>query len=167
MLEILSLEKMKTFGVAVLGRIMPNGERRFSLKIGAVGYIWTEAPADRNTSWQEAHHHRGLHEHYIVQRGRVALAYLYQYPGHQSKHRLVQVYNRLQIFTVRPGEDHNVYLFPGSTLHTVQYGDAVANVAKEKRTDWFDADANFAAWTKGLSEADMLKLDAESMHRHQ
>lgn len=159
--------EMKALGVAIDGRIMDNGEKRYSLKIGQQGYIWTEPPADQQPAWQNAHHHKGLRETYIVERGKIALAYHFQFPGHPTVHRLVQVFSQGDIFTTEPNEDHNVYLFAGSAIHTVQHGEPVPNPAKSSKVDWYDADPAFDAWSKKLTEADMLRLDAESMHRHQ
>jgi len=160
----LTFEEMRALGVAIDGRVMENGEKRYSLKVGQQGYIWTEPPAGEQPKWQNAHHHKGLRETYIVERGKIALAYRlldYEPAG------LIQVFGPGEIFTNHPGEDHNVYLFAGSAIHTVQHGEPVPNPAKTSKVDWYDADPDFDAWSKSLTEADMERLDAESIHRHQ
>jgi hypothetical protein len=161
----LTFDEMKALGVAIDGRVMENGEKRYSLKIGQQGYIWTEPPADLQPAWQNAHHHKGLRETYIVERGKIALAYLYR--TLLQPVRFVQVFEQGKIFTTEPGEDHNVYLFAGSAIHTVQHGEPVPNPAKSSKVDWYDADPKFDVWSKSLTEADMVRLNAESMHRHQ
>jgi hypothetical protein len=78
----------------------------------------------------------------------------------------VQIFTEGQIFTVPPKEAHNVYMFAGSAIHTLQHGMAVPNPEKASGVDWFSASPSFDAWSKKLSEADMEQLDAESMYRH-
>jgi hypothetical protein len=163
----LSLKEMKNLGAAIDGRIMDNGEKRFSLKVGNRGYIWTEPPADITPAWQNAHFHAGLRETYIVERGAIVLAYGFRLYEQSAPENLVQIFERGKMFTVEPGEQQNVYLFAGSAVHTVQHGLPVPNPAKTSGVDWYEADSAFDAWSKSLSESDMKRLDSESMHRHQ
>ena len=165
MVQHLTLDEMKSLGVAVDGRIMDNGEKRFSLKVDGKGYIWTEPPADELPKWQNAHSHGGLYETFIVERGRVALAYIGSTPGTLGMY-LVQIFEQGEVFTVPPHEDHNVYLFAGSAIHTVQHGRAVPNPAKPSGADWYESIRQFDEWSKALSEADMIRLDSESGYRH-
>ncbi len=161
----LTLDEMRKSGVAIDGRIMDNGETRISLKVGQRGYIWTEPSTYKAPKWQNAHHHKGLRETYIVERGKIALAYVHRMSP-AIKYCLVQVFEQGQIFTNQPGEDHNVYLFAGAAIHTVQHGEPVPNPKKTSGVDWYEADADFDAWSKSLSETDITRLDAESLHRY-
>ncbi len=167
MQQHVSLGALKSHGVVVDGRIMDNGEKRFSLKVGGVGYIWTEPPDDKAPGWQNAHYHAGLRETYIVERGTIALAYNYRFDGRSDFRNLVEIFNQGDMFTVEPLEQHNVYLFAGSAIHTVQHGTPVPNPAKTSGVDWYEAHPVFDSWSKSLSEEGMKQLDSQNMHRHQ
>lgn len=140
------------FGADVL--IMVNGERRirFSAHDGTA-YVRTEA--GESGGWQNAHHHQGVSETYIVQKGWIAYAERIE----ENNYRL-QRCGEGALFTSRTGIDHNVYMPSGAVIHTVKHGIPVGNPLK-KGNDWFDADPAFDRWTKSLPEAVLLNA-AES-----
>ena len=108
------------------------------------GYIWTESPADKEPAWQNAHYHKGIRETYIVERGMMVFASITKGGVH-----VVKTYAAGDVVTSKPGISHNVYLFPGTAIHTVKHGVLIGNPEKNG-ADWYEADPAFDAWTKSL-----------------
>lgn len=119
----LSREAMEILGIKVSGSLMDNGEYRFRLMAGeqfsSTGYIMTKMPDDIVGAWQKSHSHKQLTETYIVQEGWVGYAFL-----SDLEERLnLRIYRPGQVFSVLPGVAHNVFMTPGSLIHTVKHGD--------------------------------------------
>ncbi len=137
-------------GCSVDGRIMENGERRLRMRLpnGSI-YIYTDQSVG---AWQNAHHHKGLCETYIIQKGWVVFAEHLDAHGYRT-----HMYRTGDIFTSMPDIDHNVYVSNGSVFHTVQYGTSVGNPERDGK-DWYFAGDEFDEWTKSLSLADIEKI---------
>jgi len=130
-------------GCTVDGKIMGTGERRYRFRApDKTAYTRTEAGKDG--AWQNAHHHKGLLETYVVQTGWIAFA------ESCDGMRVVGIFGKGAVVTSRPLIDHNVYLPAGSVIHTVQHGKAVGN-PENKNNDWYAADTAFDEWSKGLT----------------
>ena len=139
------------FGFVADGRIMDNLERRFRLRApDGSAYIRTEVNDDQPGGWQNAHHHKGVRETYIVQKGWIVAV-----EAHLLR-TVVHVYWPGNIFTAEPGVDHNVYMPRGAVIHTVQHGTPVGNPEKNGN-DWYPATEAFDRSTKALSVVDMLR----------
>ena len=94
---------------------MPNGERRFRLlKADGSAYIRTEI--DEVGGWQESHYHEKVRETYIVDRGWVA------YARESGTGPNICLYHAGDLFTTEPYVIHNIYMSPGSVIHTVKHG---------------------------------------------
>lgn len=143
----LSIDECKECGVTFGGELMPNGEFRFRLNASdGSAYIRTVAASD--SGWQNAHHHAGSLETYIVQSGWMAFA------TQHGNERAVRFYFPGQSVSSRPGEDHNVFLSAGAVIHTVKHGVAVGNPDKNG-ADWYDAEPTFNSWTRSLTVAEL------------
>ena len=144
-------------GFSVDGRKMPYGtERRVRLRTPqGSAYILTET-GDKG-AWQNAHHHQGMLETFMVQKGWIACA------SNEEGHRALGIYRPGEVFTSAIGIDHNVYMAPFSVIHTVQHGRPIGNPNK-KGNDWYDADPLFDAWTKSLTVEEMARLTGTPFH---
>ena len=130
---------------------MDNGEARHRMMHeDGSGYIRTEAGLEG--AWQNAHYHKGVRETYIVQTGWMAFATMTP----DGDYSLV-IYQAGGVVSSQPGEHHNVYLPAGAVIHTVKHSDAIGNPEKGG-ADWYEADSDFDAWTKGVSEEYMKEL---------
>ena len=122
-MEALSREAIEALGINFSGSRMDNGEYRFRLMAGeqfsSTGYIMTKMPDDIVGAWQKSHYHEKLWETYIVQEGWIGYARLRDF---EVKPELF-LYRPEQIFSVPPGLAHNVFMPPGSLIHTVKHGD--------------------------------------------
>lgn len=126
-------------------RVMDNDEARVTfLNSDDSGYAYTMSPAG---GWQNAHYHKGLLETYIVQTGSIAFAYINPVDGEYK----LATYSAGETVTTETNVSHNIFMFPGAILHTVKHGIAVANQAKADQADWYEAPAEFDAWTKALT----------------
>jgi mannose-6-phosphate isomerase-like protein (cupin superfamily) len=158
----LTVDELVSKGFAIGGEQMENGELRARLTIpGGSGYIWTEPPKDVKPAWQNAHFHKGVKETYVVERGRMAIAFMADDEdspiGDEGIACWVRMFRAGDVVTTKPDEAHNVYLFPGSAIHTVKHGEPIGNPEKGG-ADWWPAPAEFDVWTKGLGEQDILRL---------
>jgi mannose-6-phosphate isomerase-like protein (cupin superfamily) len=151
-MSALTVEDLKQLSITTSAQRMDNGEIRARLMVGASGYIWTESPKDQKPTWQNAHYHMGVRETYIVERGMMAMV-----EQARDGSRTMQLYKQYDVVTTMPSVAHNVYLFPGSAIHTVKHGTAVPNPERGD-ADWYPADVDFDAWSKGLDEDDILKI---------
>lgn len=151
MTKKLSVEEMAEHGAVANGEEMDNGELRFRLMVNGSGYIWTQPPADQLPAWQNSHFHKGVFETYIVQTGQMAMASL-----HEGK-RVVKVYGAGAVVTTELDVPHNLYLYPGSGIHTIKHGVPVGN-PERGGADWYPADEDFDAWTKSLDEENIKAL---------
>ena len=141
--KIFYFEHMEDPSAVFDSRKMDNGETRMRLKFpNGGGYIRTEAAEG---GWQNAHHHKGLRETFIVEHGWLALA-----ENYHNGVRHVTVYRSGEIFTCGPGVDHNVFLPEGGVIHTIQYGKPIGNPDK-KGNDWYAASPDFDIWSKALT----------------
>ena len=131
---------------------MDNGEYRFRL-MGPdnSGYVRTVMP-DSDRGWQNSHFHKGIYETFVVQSGWIGVVYLLP-----DGIRKVSVLRMNDVWTFQPGCSHNIYMSAGAVTHTVKHGTNVGNPAKNG-ADWYDASADFDAWSKSLSEADIFRL---------
>ena len=152
MSQKISADQLSGIGFSTSGEVMPNGELRVRcMQDSGSGYIWTEPPKDKKPGWQNAHYHLGSIETYIVERGMMAFV-------SESKGEIhVCLLEAGGVITSVPGNQHNVYLFAGSAIHTVKHGKAVGNPEKGG-ADWYPATEEFDAWTKTLSEEYLLRL---------
>lgn len=145
----LSREAMETLGIRFSGSLMDNGEYRFRLMAGeqfsSTGYIMTRMPDDIVGAWQKSHSHRKLTETYIVQEGWIGYA---SHSRFGSEPELI-VYRPGQVFTVPPGLVHNVFMMPGSLIHTVKHGDC----SLEK--DWWPS-ATLDELLVGIGEKELI-----------
>jgi mannose-6-phosphate isomerase-like protein (cupin superfamily) len=139
------------FGIKINSEQMDNGEHRFRM-IGRDGssYIRTHSPTIGQVAWQHAHHHKGVRETYIVQKGWMALA------QEIDDTWLVNIYFPGEIVTTVPGVNHNVYMPLGSVIHTVKHGLAIGN-SEQGGADKYSAPIEFDAWSKKLSVADIAR----------
>ncbi len=102
-------------------------------------YIYTDNSVG---AWQNAHHHKGLVEIYIIQDGWIVVS-----ECTRSDMRVIRTYKTGDVFTSAIGVDHNIYISKGTVIHTVQYGTPVGNPEKNGR-DWYPASEKFNEWTK-------------------
>jgi hypothetical protein len=146
----LMIQECKDLGINFPCNQMENGEYRFrcmdnSSPAAGWGYILTKMPMN-SFGWQNSHHHNGIMETYIVQKGWIGFAELLA----NGKIK-ISVYRPGELFTTMPGHDHNVFMSAGSTIHTVKHGDC--SISK----DWI-ASPELDIKTKNLSESDILNL---------
>ncbi len=132
-------------------RIMPNGERRYTLKASdGSGYICTVAGA--TGAWQNAHFHKGVVETYIVQQGWMGFVEITS-----PKTARIRVLQVGQSICSQTEKGHNVYLPAGAVVHTVKFGQEVKN--PEKDADWYAAPEAFDVWSKMLDEDVLARSD--------
>jgi len=130
---------------------MENGEKRYSLSLPD-GSEWVQTVAGPVGGWQNAHLHRGIHEHYIVVTGWMAIA-RFCHDGEDGLHLEVFVLRPNQSVTFEPGEAHNIYLPTGAVIHTIKTGVPVGN-SDRKMNDW---------WPESLLDADSKELSEEDI----
>lgn len=151
----LSIDECKKCGVTFGGEFMPNNELRFRLNSrDGSAYIRTVAAPD--SGWQNAHHHKGSLETYIVQSEWMAFA------TQHGNERAVRFYFPGQVVSSSPGEDHNVFLSGDAVIHTVKHGVAVGNPEKGG-ADWYDAESTFNSWTRSLTVAELRAMALEDL----
>lgn len=128
---------------------MPNGEQRFSVPFPNGEWILTVA--GREGGWQNAHYHKGIHEHYVVHRGWIGLAFE---NGSEDGFGLCK-FEVSDHTTFIPDEVHNFYLPPGAVISTVKSGKPVGNPDKNDNDWWPHHDLD--AWSKRFdTEAKVL-----------
>lgn len=151
-------------GAAAMYKEMPNGEKRYSLKLPG-GTEWILTVAGREGGWQNAHYHggpdalagvskAGIHEHYVVVTGWMAIARFCD-DAEDGYHLEVFVLQPNQSVTFEPGETHNIYLPAGAVIHTIKTGNPVGNPDR-KMNDWWPHDL-LDADSKELSEEDIMQ----------
>lgn len=146
----LSSEDLIARGFTFGGEVMGNSELRVRcIHLDGSGYIRTESPSANLLAWQNAHYHKGIRETYIVQQGRMAFA------SGTSGLMTVRLLSAGDVITAIPGQQHNVYLFEGTVIHTVKDGISVGNPEKGG-ADWYPATEDFDRLTKSLSEEDIM-----------
>lgn len=133
--------------LTVKHKVMENGEERcsFALRDGGECIITIAA---KTGGWQNAHYHggpnaliglsdEGLHEHYVVYSGWMAVAMW----GDKAGGQLLEIYtvkaNDSLMF--QPGVEHNIYLPAGAVIFTIKTGTPVGNPEK-KGNDWWSDD---------------------------
>lgn len=136
--------------VTVDGRVMENGEKRLRMRLPEGVYNYTYD----GRGWQNAHHHKGVCETYIVERGWIGVIELRDGRRHSFIKRAGEV------FTAEPGIDHNVYVPRDAVIHTVQHGTPVGNPLKEGN-DWYPSPDDFDSWSKSITEQEILASDRE------
>jgi hypothetical protein len=106
------------------------------------GYEVVRAPDE--SAWQTAHYHKGLFETCVVQDGWVAFASL---DSHGN--RIVTVAFPGEVFTIKPGTPHNLYMSPGAVTHTVHTGLSVGphGLAGD---DWYP-EPELDEWSQSLT----------------
>jgi mannose-6-phosphate isomerase-like protein (cupin superfamily) len=146
--------------VELTGKKMPNGETRRRVRMSDVTINVTQS---KRGGWQEAHFHKGLHETYTVIVGMMVVAFDETLEGASENPPVGSVSVEVEMLelgdsvTVGAGEAHNIYLYPGTTITTVVYGEPVGNPGK-KGNDWWDAKPGFNEGTKGLSRKDIRRM---------
>lgn len=117
----ISIEEAASNGVTTAHHEMDNGELRYRLiNSDTTIYIRTESvlnPRSPKECWQRSHYHKGVKETYIVQRGEMALVELRG--GDTLQFRVFGVNGTVM---TEPPIPHNVFMFPGSIIHTVKHG---------------------------------------------
>ena len=156
--KVLTPDQCAAFGVKFGGRVMENGEMRFSANFAnGSDYIQTVMAPDQQGAWQNSHYHggrillpgepplaKGIIELIIVHSGWVAAADLLP-----DGTRMLNVYSRGEMWISRPGIPHNVY--QRGVTHCIKYGEPVGNPEKNG-ADWWPAPQDFDDWTKTLTE---------------
>ena len=156
------------FGMKLGGRLMDNGELRFSMnaKSGAA-YILTAMATEQKGAWQNAHYHggkllspgepslkMGIIELILVESGWVASADLMP-----NGERVIKMCKPGDVWISQPGIAHNIY--QRGVTHCLKYGAPVGNHdAQRNGADWWPAPKDFDDWTKSLSEDDIHRLVA-------
>lgn len=142
----------REFGISTLHEKMANGELRFRLNANdGSSYIRTEASqsdADELVGWQNSHYHKQAIEIYLVQKGLMILA------TQDAGKSFYECFRAGDSVSTEPFVPHNVYLRPGSIIHTIKHGG-------DGKPDWHgfpDLDGE----TKALSEFDAMKKVAET-----
>ena len=128
-------------GIRTRHERMANGEVRFRLLAGD-GSAYIRTIAGRDGAWQNSHYHKSVVETYIVQRGWAALVEL---AGDQPVWHILRSGD---VFTTKPNVSHNIYMPPGSALHTVKHGSG-------EQDDWHPC-PKLDVLTKSLSEPEIL-----------
>lgn len=148
----LTIAECEALGIKFPANMMDNGEYRFRL-MGPdnSGYIRTVMP-DSDRGWQNSHFHKGIYETIVVQSGWVGVVDLLA-----DGTRKVRVCRKNDVWTSQPGHSHNIYMSAGAVTHCVKHGADVGNPAKNG-ADWYEAPADFDAWSKSLSEPDIFRL---------
>lgn len=117
----LTAEEVLKHGIQTIHHEMDNGERRYRLCCASgSSYILTQAQAQ--SAWQNSHVHEKKKEYYIVESGWILIA---RYENGQLN--LLRL-NPDETCFIPNGVMHNIYMVPGSILHTVKYG--------TEETDW-------------------------------
>ncbi len=132
--------------VKLTGKVMPNGERRLRAQFPGVSFHLTTS---ENGGWQEAHFHKGLVEIYTVLEGRIALIL------NKVHEPQTGVILKGDSITLRPGDSHNVYLFPDTVIITVTYGSPICN-SEKGNADWWPAGEEFNNWTRSITEEQIV-----------
>lgn len=150
---------------------MPNGERRYSLK-SEDGSDYIRTVAGDAGGWQNAHYHGGpealarvheesgvpgIQELYFVESGWMAYAYNAT-PGDYLVE--IEILRPGMTLTSTSGEEHNVYLPAGAVIHTIKFGEKVAN-QNRGNNDWWPASQEFDEASKALGENDLLPAEDE------
>lgn len=123
-MQPISPEEARSYGMETKHDRMDNGELRFRLNCSADGSSYCRTVAPESGAWQNSHYHKGVSELYVVQSGWIAYAEL-----NEGKFKL-ELLRPGESVTFRPLVHHNLYLSPGSVIHTIKYGIAYEN-------DWF------------------------------
>ncbi|PSW22128.1 hypothetical protein C9I98_02360 [Photobacterium sanctipauli] len=105
--------------------VMGNGEIRYRMKAndgsGYIRTVYQGAGCGDRGAWQNSHYHLSTLETYIVQSGSILFAELHDGVP------VVKQYTSGEIVTAKVGVPHNVFVRPGTDLHTVKHGDVVAD----------------------------------------
>lgn len=141
-----TVEELLAIGCKIGGEQWDDGEVRhhFTLSNGT-GYEVIGAPPGES-AWQPAHYHKGLFETCVVQDGWVAFASL-----DARRNRIVTVCFKDEVFTLKPGTPHNVYMSEASVMHTVMHGIPVCPHGLRGDIDWYSADMDFDVWSRSLT----------------
>lgn len=144
----LTIEECQKLGVNFPCNCMDNGEFRFRCMDNGSdagwGYILIKMPDDIR-GWQNSHHHQGIVETFIVQKGWIGAAELI------GDDMVIRVYRPGDIFTTKPNCAHNIYMSAGAVIHTVKHGDC------SLKNDWL-ASPELDSIAKGLTESDIFRL---------
>jgi gamma-glutamyltranspeptidase len=140
-----ALAAFEKAGLAIKFKEMKNGETRYSVMLPHGG-AWTLTIAGETGAWQDAHFHRGLCELYQVVQGTMVVALSTEdYLVHEPPcYKMVLCTREAPITLGR--QAHNVYLWPGTVIHTIQYGDPVGNPDRAGN-DWWPTPA-LDEWSK-------------------
>lgn len=140
-----TVEKLLAIGCKIGGAQLDNGEVRHSFMLpDRTGYEVVRAAPDEG-EWQAAHYHKGLFETCVVQDGWVAFA-----SRDERGNRVVTVCFEGEVFTLKPGTPHNLYMSSGAVTHTVMHGVSVGPHGLHG-DDWYSAEAEFSEWSKSLT----------------
>ena len=113
MIQELFKNTYEQYDKEVSGYVMDNGEYRFRLSSSSSAYIRTES---KGGSWQKSHFHTEQTEHFIVEKGTVMFATIYE--GKVE----VKQYVEGDYFFVSPLIPHNMCLSESGITHTVKFG---------------------------------------------
>ncbi len=138
--------------VELTGKVMPNGETRRRVRLGDLTLHVTTSVEG---GWQDAHYHKGVTEHYLVVKGRMAGAWQ-EHRGDETL-KYVTLVETGETVTTDIDERHNVYLYPDTTIVTVVFGSPIGNVEKGGN-DWWPSSGKFDRWSKGLSQEDIKRM---------
>lgn len=141
--------------IAPEAKTMPNGEVRVPTRFpDGTAFIRTWAAPE--PVWQNAHHHKGLEEIYIVQTGKVMVVTC-DVDGKNIKnicHHLLTSMSPPLVLV--PGVNHNVFSAYGAIFDVVKRGAPEGN-SEKKGNDWWASPPAFDEWTKSQSPEDVFK----------
>ncbi|MEG0076319.1 hypothetical protein [Anaerorhabdus sp.] len=111
-LSIIDAEKQ---GIKMKNHMMDNGEKRFRL-VQDCGSSYICTITAEASGWQNSHYHLEKKEFYLLESGCAYVAELIHQQLQITQLKLDEVYS------IKKGNPHNIYLDENSVLHTIKYG---------------------------------------------
>ena len=121
---------------------MENGEQRYAVTLPTSE--WVRTVTGPVGGWQNAHYHRGLYEHYVVEAGWMAVAHFHDDAEDET---------RMRVWMLQTNQAHNLYLPAGAVINTFKIGTPVGNPDR-KGNDWWPHDM-LDSESKALSEKEL------------
>ncbi len=126
-------------------KLRKGGEITFRVRKAGVKFSLTVQSPDAAPAWQNAHHHRGLEERYIVISGSIMIAF-----NEGGRYYTAELYGGEE-HSIMPAMDHNVLVLPGAAFLVETYGGSAVPNPDKTGNDWWPASREFVDWVKTLS----------------
>ncbi len=125
-------------------KVRKGGEVTFRVRRGEEKFSLTAQSPDAAPAWQNAHHHKGYYERYIVLSGSIMIAYADEGGCH-----IAELYE-YEEHSLGPTMDHNVRVFPGAVFLVEMYGGPAVPNPDKTGNDWWPASQDFMDWLASL-----------------